>query len=192
MWLFFSLSHTLHCLFLSLCHRLWLPLEIRRQQLCINHCRYIFDIQSSWLLLHSQLTRSLQLLILFLFLILNLCLLILRFSWLSRISLVHLTWIFLLHFVRVNDILPILFKFYFLWSSYPIVLSVCHVYILIPIPNSHHDAVMYPKWKQAMDEKMDLSSHVKFEILCLLPLDFPLSIVAGFTVEYCSDGMVDR
>jgi len=42
----------------------------------------------------------------------------------------------------------------------------------VSIPKSYQEALMYSEWKHVMDDKRMLSSHVRLEILCLLPLDY--------------------
>jgi len=61
------------------------------------------------------------------------------------------------------------------------------------IPKFYQDAMMYPKWKQAMDEEMDvLISRYTWD---LVPTSPRLPVISShwvFTVKYCPDGTVDR
>ena len=106
-----------------------------------------------------------------------------------------LIWIFLLHFVRVNDLSPcIVFQILFLM----IVLPHCLIKLPFSISNmsiakSFQGAVQYSERKQALDKEMDtLLSHQTWELVHSSPKLFVVSYRWVFTVKYRPDDIVDR
>ena len=104
-------------IFCTIWFTIWLSirsvLNIQKKKLYLNHCKCISEFSRMWSLLHSQLIQSWLVLITFRFPVLRLWSLILQPSRLRRIPAL-LIWIFLLYFIRVDDLSPyVLFQILF-------------------------------------------------------------------------------
>ena len=151
-------------LYLSPC----LVLEIWKKRLYLNR---IPNFQE-WFLLHSLLIQYLHLLILSL-LILLLCLLILHFLLVRWIILLLQTWIFVLHYKKLNDlVLSILFLilFYMIILPHYLISLPCLrlLFLYLSFIRKH-----WCTWNGGRSWMMRwmLSSHVRLGILCLLHMN---------------------